>query len=104
MWCNQIFSLINDETIQNVIVCDNYETANQIARMQYGENAYAVDTTQYPVGTGCKYIKGDFYTAEGTIIEKNPTTDEELEKLETQQAEMIVDTDYRLSKIELNLV
>ena len=38
MWCNQIFSLINDNKIQNTIVCDNYEVANQIARTTYGDN------------------------------------------------------------------
>ena len=95
MWCNQIFSLIADGTIQNIIVCDNYETANQIARTQYGESAFAEDTTQYPVSAGCKYIKKRFYEPDGkTLIRRNPTTDEEA-KLAMQKAEAlqnIVDT------------
>ena len=35
MWCNQIFSLINEDKIKNTIVCDNYEVANQIAKITY---------------------------------------------------------------------
>jgi hypothetical protein len=78
MWCNQIFSLIKDEVVQNIIVCDNYEVANQIARVQYGEDAIAVDTTQYPLSIGCKYIDNIFYEEDGeTVVERNLTADEE---------------------------
>ncbi|WMJ90615.1 hypothetical protein [Anaerocolumna sp. MB42-C2] len=90
MWCNQIFSLINEETIQNIIVCDNYETANQIARVQYGDDAYAVDTTQYPLSIGCKHINNIFYEEDGkTEVCKILTADEEanLAKLKTEELE-----------------
>ncbi len=91
MWCNQIFSLIADGTIQNIIVCDNYETANQIARMQYGDSAFAEDTTQYPVSAGCKYINKIFYEPDGkTVIERNPAADEEA-RLAMQKAETLQD-------------
>jgi hypothetical protein len=78
MWCNQIFSLIKDEVVQNIIVCDNYEVANQIARIQYGEDAVAIDTTHYPLSIGCKYINSIFLDEDGkTIIERSLTADEE---------------------------
>ncbi|SHO53712.1 hypothetical protein [Anaerocolumna xylanovorans] len=78
MWCNQIFSLIKDKEIQNIIVCDNYEVASQIARFQYGDDAIAIDTTQYPLGVGCKYIDGLFYEEDGVaIINRTLTADEE---------------------------
>lgn len=111
MWCNQIFSLINENEVQNIIVCDNFEVASQIARMQYGDDAIAVDTTQYALNAGCKYIDGVFYEDDGeTLIHRNPTTEEAAElalqktnNLETQQAELAVETDYRLSLLELGL-
>lgn len=88
MWVNQIFSLIDDTgTIQNIIVCDNYEIANQIARMSYENDAYAIDTTQYPVSVGCKHIDGRFYQEDGvTEILRNPTPDEQIVILEAEKA------------------
>lgn len=83
MWCNQIFSLINDNKIKNTIVCDNYETANQIARITYGDNAIAVDTTLYPVSIGDDYIDGLFYR-DGEIIKRNLTEEERIAELNNQ--------------------
>ena len=78
MWCNQIFSLIKDNIVRNIIVCDNYEVASQIARTQYGDDAFAVDTTQYPLSIGCKYIDGIFLEEDSkTIIERSLTANEE---------------------------
>lgn len=110
MWCNQIFSLINDETVMNVIVCDNYEVANQFARNLYGDKAYAVDTTQYPLGIGYKHIEGKFFTPDGEEVLRNLTADEEanlaLNKandIEAHQTEVELDVDYRLSILELGI-
>lgn len=83
MWCNQIFSLINNNKIQNTIVCDNYETANQIARITYGDNAIAIDTTLYPVSIGDDYIDGVFYR-DGEIINRNLTEEERIAELNEQ--------------------
>lgn len=83
MWCNQIFSLINNNKIQNTIVCDNYETANQIARITYGDDAIAVDTTLYPVSIGDDYIDGTFYR-DGEIINRNLTEEERIAELNEQ--------------------
>lgn len=111
MWCNQIFSLISENQIQNIIVCDNYEIANQIARMNYGDNAYAVDTTQYPVSIDCKYIEGIFYDMENNIVERNPTEQEEIQllkdaynELEIRQTEAELEADFRISMVELGLI
>lgn len=83
MWCNQIFSLINDNKIQNTIVCDNYEIANQIARTTYGDNAIAVDTTLYPVSIGDDYIDGLFYQ-DGKVVKRNLTEEERIAELNEQ--------------------
>jgi hypothetical protein len=110
MWCNQIFSLINECEVKNIIVCDNYDVANQIAKLQFGDDAYAVDTTQYPLSISDKYIDGIFYRGE-KVIERNLTPEEEVAMLKSenaiivnQYAELAVDSDYRLSLLELGLV
>ncbi|MDF2950776.1 MAG: hypothetical protein K0S18_359 [Anaerocolumna sp.] len=94
MWVNQIFSLIDsDGTIQNIIVADNYEIANQISRDLYGDGAYAEDTTQYPLGIGCKHINGLFYREDGvTEVPRNLTAEEEanLARIKAEQLEKIV--------------
>lgn len=61
MYIKQTFALIQGEIIKQDIVCDNYEVANQLARSVYGEDAIAVDSTQYPVSEGDYYINGNFY-------------------------------------------
>lgn len=111
MWCNQIFSLVTNEVIENIIVCDNYENANQIARTLYGEESYAVDTTQYPLGIGYKCVNGVFYTPDGKEeVVRNLTADEEASlalnkanNVETHQAEIELDVDHRLSMLELGI-
>lgn len=107
MWTNQIFSLIKDQTVENIIVCDNYEVANQIARLQYGEDAIAIDTTQYPLGIGCKHIDGRFYTEDGEKeVLRNPTEAEEIVNLNSENStltEYIIDLDYRMSLKELGV-
>lgn len=61
MYCNQIFSLIADNEIKNLVVCSNYDVASKLAKSSYGESAIAVDTTDYPVNIGDAYVNGTFY-------------------------------------------
>ncbi len=100
MWCNQIFSLIKDNIIQNIIVADNYEVASQIAIDQFGKDAIAVDTTQFPLVIGYKYINGAFFEEDGeTVVNRNLTADETaamaLQKTEALEAQIntSIDTD-----------
>lgn len=93
MWCNQIFSQIKDDTIKNIIVADNYEMANYLAREIYGEGAFAVESTQYPTSIGDKYIGGVFYFKDGeTRIPRTNTAEEDvqiaLQKAEKLQANL----------------
>lgn len=111
MWLNQIFALISisDEIgqVQNLIVCDNYEVANQIAREYYGDTAIALDTTQYPLRIGDLYQDGGFFWAEtGEEIPRNPTEAEKIAQLQAEnislkvqqeeQDEMILENNYSL--------
>ena len=82
MYYQIVFEQIIDDTIQNRIVCDDYEMANYLARATYGETALAVECNQYKVGIGDKYRDGIFYQADGeTPAEYIPTHEEEMERL-----------------------
>ena len=104
MWCNQIFSQIKNETVENIIVADNYEIANQLARTIYGEGAIAVESTQYPVSIGDKYINGTFYFKDGvTPIPRNKTGEEEAREAKEIAERLQANVDYLAmeSKVEL---
>ena len=55
MIAHEVFAMIYDKTIQNVVV-GHYEETNRVARCVYGDDAFAVDCTQYPCEIGGKYI------------------------------------------------
>lgn len=114
MWLNQIFSLIQPvdgvNTIQNIIVCDNYTVANDLAKLSYGEEAYAVDTTLLPVTFGDTHIDGTFYH-EGEVVLPKKTEAEQIAELtalaqviNVRQAEAEADTDFRISMLELSSI
>lgn len=87
MKVNQQFSTLRhretDYEIMNIIVCDNYEVASQIAKATLGEDAIAIDTTLYPVAIGDTYHDDNFYDSEGNIIPRNPTEAEEIATLKS---------------------
>lgn len=57
------YALIKDERIKNVIKCDNYEVANQLARSEYGQDAIGVDCSQYLCGIGDFFVNSTFYSS-----------------------------------------
>lgn len=110
MIVHQAFAQIYEETVKNVIICNNYELANYLARATYGQEAFAVDCTQYPCGIGDSYREGMFYRIldDGTTqpVPYVPTAEQQVEQLSwqmEQQDELSVDLDYRLSIMELGL-
>lgn len=111
MYVKQTFAIVKDSTVVNDIVCDNYELANQLARSIYGEDAIAVESTQYPISIGDNYADGVFYYKNSENVVPRQNTGEEnallaVEKVSALEAEIAsdsVDLDYRLSSIELGL-
>ena len=113
MWCNQIFSVMSYSettqvyTIENIIVADNYQISNQIARGAYGSTAIALDTTLVPVSIGDTYKDGVYYSTEtGNIIEPNPTEAEQIAALNTTVNDLATtqaDILYEMSLAELDL-
>lgn len=82
MYYQRIFAQIYEDTVQNRIVCDDYEMANYLARCTYGETAFAVECNQYRVNVGDKYIGGIFYLSDGeTIAAYIPSEEEEVNRL-----------------------
>lgn len=88
MVAHEVFAMIFDETVQNVVV-GHYEEVNRVARCVYGDDAFAVDCMQYPCEIVDKYINGVFYKADGvTPIDRLPTDKEEIQQLKADNAEL----------------
>lgn len=94
MIVHQVFAEISNETVQNVMVCDNYELANYIARCTYGDAAFAVDCLQYPCGIGDKYHDNKFYRVdeEGNEVEIEyvPTEEQQVSMLQYEKDQLVV--------------
>ena len=86
MVVHTIFALIFDQIIRNVCVGD-YITCNQIAHDLYGQDAFAIEVTQYPVQEGDKYIDREFrrYSSETEydVIRAMPTEAQEIQDLDS---------------------
>lgn len=87
MYCKQTFAIIVDEVVVRDMVCSSYTTANDLAHMTYGDTAFAVESTQYPVSEGDIYRDGVFYFKDGaTPIPRQNTAEEDArEALATAQ-------------------
>lgn len=91
MLVHQVFAMISEEAVQNVVVADNYEEANRVARAVYGDEAMAVDCLQYPCQIGDKYIDGIFYREDGiTPIEYIPTQEQQVAQLQADNDELTI--------------
>lgn len=106
MWCMQNFALIKNNEVKDIIVCDNFEVANQLAKNVYGDQAQAQDVTRYPLAVGDEYKDGKFYRFNEEVL-PYPTVEErltELRALEIQLEEATCDIgvsyEQRLSDIE----
>lgn len=93
MIVHQVYAIINsEEVVQNVMVCENYEEANQIARAVYGDEAIAVDCLQYPCGPGDRYHDGRFWKVgedgQETEIAYVPTQEQQVAVLQTENNDL----------------
>lgn len=96
MLIHQVYAQIFEEKIKNIVVCDNYEMANYLARATYGDTAFAVDCSQYPCQINDRYINQTFYQSDGTtMITCMPTQEQQIQILETEN------TDLQLALVEL---
>lgn len=85
MICHTVFALIQGDTVRHVVVGE-YEECNKVARMDYGEQAFAVEVTRTPVSTGDIYRAGTFYRSEGgkeVRVDPVPTEADQIAELKT---------------------
>lgn len=74
-----VYAHVKDNKVQNIAVYnphDGYTIANMQAHELYGDDAVAVDVTQWAVAIGDDYRDGTFYHEDGTPAEYIQTADE----------------------------
>lgn len=105
MLAQRVFALINNEQIENLIVCDTYPVAADLAEASLGKGAVAVDVSKFPVRIGDKYIEGLFYEkGSNELINPLPTEEEEVCLLKVESSkkdDLILDNAYRVAMLEL---
>lgn len=85
------YAMILGEDIMNIALFEDYVTANEVTKIVYGENAFAVDIEEWPVGPGYKYKNGTFYEPDGeTPVEKLPDQSERVKELESLVDDMTI--------------
>lgn len=88
MVIHQIYAQIYEETVKNVIICENYEMANYLARATYGSEAFAADCIQYLCGIGDLYRDGTFMRTledgSSEAIKYIPTAEQQVEYLQAE--------------------
>lgn len=90
MICHTIFAIISECEVKNVVVGE-FEPCNQVARLDYGDEAYAVEVTQYPVQIGDFYEGGVFYrevNGEEVRIDPIPTDSQKIDMLTAENASL----------------
>lgn len=81
----RVFAMIYDETVMNIMVCEDYYTADSIAKGSYGPDALAVECSQWGCTMGDKYINGVFYEPDGvTPVAYIPSDRERADKALTE--------------------
>lgn len=95
MIAHEVYALIHDRDVMNIVVGDYYN-CNEAAKATYGASAFAVEATQYPVQPGDHYLNGRFYKIEdGQEIDIDPVPTE---------ADEIASLNAALNDVELALV
>lgn len=93
MIVHEIFAQVHNGVVQNIIVCDNYPTADHLTKCIYGSEAFAVDCLQYKCSVGDKYHDGCFWyvdpeTGEEVQIPYIPTQEQQVSALTAENAEL----------------
>ena len=88
MFYHQVYAEIDNKKVKNIMVCNNYEMANVLARNTYGNNAIAVECTYWACGIGDTYLNGAFYDSQGNIREYIGSEAENISKLTADNAQL----------------
>ena len=92
MIVHEVFAQIYEGEVKNIIVCDNYPTADHLTKCIYGNDAFAVDCLQYACAIGDKYHDNTFYhineDGEEVEIEYTPTQEQQVTELQNANEEL----------------
>lgn len=93
MIVHEVFAQIAAGEVVNIIVCENYPTADHLTKCIYGNDAFAVDCLQYKCNIGDKYHDGCFWhvdaeTGEETRVEYVPTQEQQVAELQAENEEL----------------
>lgn len=89
MVAHNVYAQIYKGIVQNTIICEEYELANELSRASYGDGAFAVDCLQYPCQIGDRYHDGIFFRVvegEEIPIKCVPTQEEQVAMLDVENA------------------
>ena len=101
----RVWAQIDPEgTVQNLIVCDNYDKANELSKFTYGEGSLAVEVNTWGVYIGDIYKDNTFYAPDGTTPrEYIPDVEEDVSTLKSNQKVSDEDmTDIQEALVELH--
>lgn len=88
MFYHQVYAEILDKKVKNIIVCNNYEMANILARNTYGQDAIAVECTYWACAIGDTYENNQFISPEGDEREYKGSEAENIEKLKIENTQL----------------
>lgn len=93
MIVHEVFAQVFEGEVKNVIICENYPTADYLAKCTYGAEAFAVDILQCPCGIGDRYHDGSFFkidpdTGEEAVIRHVPTQEQQIQVLQAEKDEL----------------
>lgn len=89
MLVHEVFAHIFNGEVQNIIVCENYPTADYLAKCVYGDTAFAIGCLQYRCQVGDKYHDGQFWhvneeSGKEQAVPYEPTEEQKVEMLQIQ--------------------
>lgn len=103
MVLHPVYACVVGTQIKNVICVttgDNY-IAQKLAEASFGENALAIECSQYPVTTGDFYVDGVFYKADaddktkpGKVVKRINTPDEDAYQANVKATEVAEQVAY----------
>lgn len=92
MIVHEVFAQIVDGEVQNIMVCDNYPTADHLTKCIYGNEAFAVDCLQYRCKIGDSYHDGAFWRfnelGEEEQVEYVLTQEQQISALQAENEEL----------------
>lgn len=90
----QIFAQIFNNKVMHVGPAENYTDADRVAKIVFGDEAFAIECTQYTCQVGDEFIDGFFYhvdeNGDRKQLEYIPTERQQIENLKAENEQLIL--------------